>query len=122
MGKVLPIKGKFSRWTQSKSDDQEKTLPIGWFAIRSDWVPKDNRPKLRGKWHKISCGRHSCYRALSMDPTLKGSMKMREGQIRIDWDGWLALHGNESPDRAPAELTIHPAVQVGLLPDTGALW
>lgn len=115
MSNSLRIQGSFTRWRKSDPTDQDKTLPLGWFAVRSDWVSEHDRAALRGKWYKISCGGNHCYRSLSMDPTLKGSQKTGEGQINIDWDGWLALHGYQKPHEEPLELTIEPANRFQLL-------
>lgn len=111
MSKGHFVEGIFARWIKSDPNQHDKALPMGWFAIRSDWIPEEHRPKRRGNWYKISNGKHSCFRALRMDPTLEGSLKNGTGQINIDWDGWLALHGNTSPDGKPVQLTMRPATK-----------
>lgn len=50
-----------------------------------------------------------------MDPTLEGTLQSETGEINIDWDGWLALHGNERPHGEPLKLKMRPVNRLQFL-------
>jgi len=89
----------FSNKESVRNDDQI------WFTISYRWIPKSNdRRRLHSKWFKISSENGSVYRALSMSPNLRSSIKDESGEIIIDWQGWLRLAAYE--DKLPEEMAL----------------
>lgn len=50
-----------------------------------------------------------------MDPQMEGSPNQSNGQIHIDWNGWLELIGFEGDSDREIELTIEPAGKLAFL-------
>jgi hypothetical protein len=83
------IKGEFERIPPS-----EKTEPLvlGWFAISHRWMSeKQIRRNAYGTVYKIKSEHGVIYRNLRFSPRLKGSSAKSEGQMLIDWQGWITL-------------------------------
>ena len=103
------IKIKQKPFTRIAPTTKTEELALGWFAISHRWT--DDVQKRRasyGSIYKISSSKGSIYRNLKFSPRLKGSAKQQQGQILIDWYGWICLNvsGEESE---PETLTIKKA-------------
>ncbi len=81
-------------FSRSHKGELIKDLPQGWFAISHLFVEdKTARRKAYGQWHRIKTTHGTIYRVLRFAPNLKGSAKQGEGEMLIDWNGWLSLTG-----------------------------
>jgi hypothetical protein len=76
-------------------------IPVGWFVVSYRWVEdRTARRKSHGKWHRITSEYGSVYRILRYSVNLKGSASGAEGDMVLDWMGWIDLWGrDEDVDR-----------------------
>lgn len=101
------MKAKFTRIAPSKNVEQ---LALGWFAISHRFIQgKNERRKSHGVIYKIKSKDGSViYRTLKFSPRLKGSVNTGEGQILLDWQGWINLTDIDTENDA-IELKISKA-------------
>lgn len=100
------IKGKFERVPPS---DRTEQLTLGWVAISHRFLDdKQSRRGAFGKVYKIKSEHGVIYRNFKFSPRLKGSAKKGEGQILLDWQGWLDLCNIECENDS-IELSIKKA-------------
>ena len=98
------INGRFER-ISLEAKNSIIDIPMGFFAISHNWIDdKKNRRKLYSKWFKISSNNRSVYRSLKFSANLKGSTKIGNGEISIDWGAWLIL--SDFSDEIPESLEL----------------
>lgn len=130
------MKGLFQRVSPAKFAESVG-IPAGWFVISHRYMPERlSRRFAHGRWYKISSAEGSIYRILRFSPNLVGSPgPNNEGQIVLDWPGWLDLHGRAENVDAPLNLTysevkwwsypkmaiVHPDPTVRLAGELGLL-
>jgi hypothetical protein len=111
------IEGQFSylnpaEWFEKQSD-KRGLFPNGWFVISHQWVlGKDSKQKRRrpyGRLFAIESEQARIFRAIRFSPVLKGGAKAGNGEIVLDWGGWLALTGFPTEDINSISLKIRPA-------------
>ncbi|MHC3995717.1 hypothetical protein ACXWTF_12905 [Thiomicrolovo sp. ZZH C-3] len=86
---------------RSPPSAQTEQLPLGWFALSHRYVGDiKERRKMHGEWFRLKSKEGTIYRVLRFSPRLKGSERKEEGQLLIDWNGWLDLNGHDTKDDA----------------------
>lgn len=105
------IEATLSRKSWSSFDENESsTNANGWFVVSHRWVPeKKRRRRLYGTWHKIQSDHATIYRIIRFSPSLKGTEKSQEGEIVLDWGGWLALSDYPEEHATKMQLVITKA-------------
>lgn len=101
------MKANFTRIAPSINAEQ---LALGWFAISHRFIEgKKTRRNSYGVIYKIKSKDGSViYRTLRFSPRLKGSTRTGEGQILLDWQGWINLSDIDTEKEA-LELKITKA-------------
>jgi len=102
------INGTFTR--ASPADFAEKVgIPAGWFVVSWRWMPETlQRRAQHGKWYKITSKHESIYRVLRFSTKLNGGEVKGEGQIVMDWSGWIELSGFANNTNVELTLEITP--------------
>ena len=97
------MKGRFVRVPPT---DKTEPLALGWFAISHLWEEdKLTRRESYSMTFKIKSKHGKIFRTLRFSPRLKGTPKQGQGQILIDWHGWLTVC-EDLHERDDVELTI----------------
>jgi len=103
---MIKFEGLFSRKSPVNFFNDTNS-PIGWTVVSHRWVTeKKERRNTHGRWHKISSDNGSIYRILRYSVNLKGSNKTNNGEIVLDWIGWIDLYGREEEVNEPLNLKI----------------
>jgi hypothetical protein len=105
----MVFKGIFTRISPHAFSTRAE-FPAGWFAVSWRWIAECcHRRRGHGKWCKITSEHGSIYRVLRFSAELPGSPLAGTGEIVLDWDGWLYLHGRADDVDKPLELTVSAA-------------
>lgn len=100
------MKGRFVRVPPT---DKTEPLALGWFAISHLWMEdKLQRRHAYSTVYKIKSKHGTIYRTIRFSPRLKGTPKSQEGQMLIDWHGWLTIC-EDLQEGSPIELSIKKA-------------
>lgn len=83
-------------------------IPLGWCVISHRWMPeKKDRRHAHGKWFRLSSAEGTVYRVLRFSANLQGSPGA-EGQLVIDYPGWLDLLGRTENTNVSVPIKITP--------------
>ncbi len=103
------IKGSFYRLSPSIFADKIG-IPPAWFVISYRWMSSKKKRRIsHGQWYRITSEFETIYRILRFSPNIKGGSKQGEGQIVLDWPGWIDLFGRAEDVDGTIELRIAPA-------------
>jgi hypothetical protein len=106
---MADFEGTFKR-ASLMIQDSRIDLAAGWFAVSHNWVQeKSTRRTDHGKWHRIASDSGVVYRILRFSPNLKRDDKREEGDIVIDWMGWMDLSGRVEDVDQPLSLKVRRA-------------
>lgn len=64
---------------------------------------------MHGRWFRIRIQEREIYRILRFAPNLKGSKKRGEGEMFVDWPGWIELSDHEAETERPLDLVLEEA-------------
>jgi hypothetical protein len=84
-------------------------IPVGWFVVSVRLLDKSERRIGHGKWHKIMAGRRRIYRILRFSTSLSEPQDDTEGQIVLDYMGWIDLAGRLDDIPTSLALTVRKA-------------
>ena len=104
----MTIRGAFTR--SSPASFAEKIgIPLGWFVISHRWMlDKKARRLAHGRWFRLTTSHGSIYRVLRFSAKLQGTLG-GQGEMVIDYPGWLDLIGRAEDSNITAEIDIVPA-------------
>lgn len=99
-----------TRFTRVPPTAQTETLPLGWVAISHRYVDDvKQRREMYGEWYRLKSKEGTIYRVLRFSPRLKGTANAEEGQLLIDYNGWLELTGHSPKRNESVEIEITKA-------------
>lgn len=82
-------------------------IPLGWIVVHYDHIPaKADRRIAHGEWFEISSGRAKIYRLLRFSPNVKKGGAATNGEIVIDWIGWIDLYVRDEEVAGPILLKL----------------
>jgi len=85
---------------------QKVGIPAGWFIVSHRCLPdKKTRRKAHGRWFRIKSSSGVIYRILRFSPNLRSPGK-KDGEIVLDWVGWLDLNDRDEEVSTPLDLEI----------------
>lgn len=85
-------------------------FPIGWFAVSHHCIPdKKERRLTTGKWFCIRSEHSKVYRVLRFFPRLAFNKTDKQGQIIMDYSGWLKLSDFPEDTELALQLSIRRA-------------
>lgn len=102
------VEAKFNR---NPTTEQMDALQIGWFAISYKYISdKKARRKLHGQWCRVQTKYGSVYRVMKFSTELKGlADNSEDGEILIDWHGWLKLTGYGECEKEAIQVNVRKA-------------
>ncbi len=103
------IEANFTQVTRSKIPGDFE-IPAGWFVISHRWISeKDERRQMHGRWFRIKSPKGEIFRILRFSPNLEGSKASGEGEMIVDWPGWIELNGMEAETEKQLGLELKEA-------------
>ncbi|MDE2335848.1 MAG: hypothetical protein KGL10_00895 [Alphaproteobacteria bacterium] len=103
------IKSQFTRVSPAKFAETIG-IPMGWFVISHRWMPDKKQRRLsHACWFKIKSAHGEIYRILRFSANLPGSPSLEQGDIVLDWLGWIDLFDRAEEVEGPIELEISEA-------------
>lgn len=81
-------------------------VAVGWFALSNVLCSREESTALiRNRWYRLHSNCGTIYRVLRFSPLLNSGIQPEEGEIALDWDGYLELWGQQEKTQ-PKELII----------------
>src|SRR5947207_13631074 len=84
-------------------------IPVGWFAVSNSLLEKSERRIGHGQWHKITGERYSIYRILRFSTSVIPPQNNTDGEIVLDYVGWIDLAGRITNIPTSMQLTVRRA-------------